>query len=341
MTTPVAVVGAGGYTGQELVELITHHQAIRLVAVFASERSTGTPISEIAPRLRGIVDLRVQDTSVDAIARCGASHVFLATPHELSMRLAPKIIENGQAVLDLSGAFRLKDLDLYPIHYGFEHLHPDSVEKSLYTIPELCRDKIPEAKLLSLAGCYATSVILPLAPLVRAGLLEPGQTVIVDAVSGVSGAGKTPAAKTSFCEVSQSPYAVLSHRHEPEMIEHAGTDILFTPHLGPYARGILSTLHIDLAKGTTRSAVEAVLQDTFADSPFVRLLPEGVWPSVGAVAHTNMIDIGFAVDQKRNHLVLVSALDNLLKGASGQAIQALNLHLGIDERAGLIPGAAK
>ncbi|RNC81788.1 MAG: N-acetyl-gamma-glutamyl-phosphate reductase [Phycisphaera sp.] len=339
MTTPVAVVGAGGYTGQELVELITRHHALRLVGVFASANSAGTPISEIAPRLRGIVNPRVQETNAHAIAQSGATHVFLATPHELSMQLAPKLIEYDQIVLDLSGAYRLKNLDLYPVHYGFEHLHPSSVEEALYTIPELCSDKIPRAKLISLAGCYATSVILPLVPLVRAGLLEADRTVIVDSVSGVSGAGKKPAAKTSFCEVSQSPYAVLSHRHEPEMIEHTGTDIMFTPHLGPYARGILSTIHVDLSRGTTRPAIEAVLQEAFADSPFVRLLPDGAWPSVGGVTHTNMIDIGFAVDEKRCHLVLVSAIDNLLKGASGQAIQALNLHLGIDERTGLMPGA--
>lgn len=340
MKTRVAVVGAGGFTGQELVEIIAHHPAFNLMGVFASADSAGTPISEIAPRLRGIVEMEVQAADADVIAKSGATHVFLATPHELSMELAPKLIEQGQIVFDLSGAFRLNDFDLYPIHYGFTHLHPKSVETALYTIPELCRDMIPGATLLSLAGCYATSVILPLTPLVREGLLKAGRTVIVDSVSGVSGAGKKPAAKTSFCEVSQTPYAVLNHRHEPEMIEHSGADILFTPHLGPYTRGILSTLHIDLARDTTRSAIDSVLHNAFADSPFVRLLPPDSWPSVGAVAHTNMIDIGFAVDEKRSHLVLVSALDNLLKGASGQAIQALNVHLGIDERTGLMPGAA-
>ncbi|GAB5495571.1 MAG: N-acetyl-gamma-glutamyl-phosphate reductase [Phycisphaerales bacterium] len=340
MTTRVAVVGAGGYTGQELLEIIARHPELTLAGAFASADSAGISVSELAPRLRCVLDCKLQNTTAEAVAQSGATHVLLATPHELSMNLAPALVEMGLVVLDLSGAFRLKDRDQYPKHYGFEHEHALAIEQALYTIPELCKDKIVGKRLLSLAGCYATSVILPVSPIVCAGLVKPGRTVVVDSVSGVSGAGKKSQAVTSFCEVSQSPYAVLSHRHEPEMIEHTGTDIFFTPHLGPYSRGILSTIHIDLVDGTTRDEIAQVLTRSFGDSPFVRLLPSGVWPSVGAVAHTNMIDIGFALDEKRNHLVLVSALDNLLKGASGQAIQALNIHIGIDERTGLLPGVA-
>lgn len=338
MTTPVAVVGAGGYTGQELVELIVGHPALTLAGVFGSRESAGVPMASLAPKLRGVTAQVVQQASPEALIATGAKHVFLATPHELSMTLAPKLVELGITVFDLSGAFRLQNLDLYPKHYGFTHEHPASVESALYTIPELCKKKIAGSKLVSLAGCYATSVILPLTPIVRKGLLAPGRSVVVDSVSGVSGAGRKPSQKTSFCEVSQSPYAVLSHRHEPEMIEHAGTDVIFTPHLGTYDRGIVSTIHIEVASGVTRSDVEEALNDAFGEAPFVRLLPEGEWPSVAGVRHTNMIDIGLALDTDRNHLIVISALDNLLKGASGQAIQALNIHLGLDERVGLMPG---
>ncbi|MFI4870694.1 MAG: N-acetyl-gamma-glutamyl-phosphate reductase [Phycisphaerales bacterium JB061] len=334
MTLPIAIVGAGGYTGQELVELTLGHPSLKLEALFGSSQTEGVPFDELCPRLRGCTDLVVAETSAAAIAETGAKHVFLATPHELSMTLAPELVELGITVFDLSGAFRLSELSLYPKHYDFTHSSPSSVESALYAIPELCRAKLPSAKLVSLAGCYATSVILPVKPLVGAGLLDKSRPVVADSVSGISGAGKKASATTSFCEVSPTPYGVFTHRHTPEMIEHAGTDVIFTPHLGPYKRGILSTIHADLARGIDRARIENALQAAFADSPFVRLLPEGQWPSVNAVAHTNMVDIGFAVDESRQHLILVSAIDNLLKGASGQAVQALNIHMGWDETLG-------
>ncbi|PHQ81365.1 MAG: N-acetyl-gamma-glutamyl-phosphate reductase [Phycisphaera sp.] len=340
MTLPIAIVGAGGYTGQELVELVLRHPSLHIEALFGSSDTAGKPFGSLVPRFHGCVNTMIRETSAQSIAATGVRHVFLATPHELSMTLAPKLVELGITVFDLSGAFRLSDLDLYPKYYNFAHANPDSVESALYTIPELCRESLPAAKLISLAGCYATSVILPMQPLVAAGLLDSSRPIVTDSVSGISGAGKKANAQTSFCEVSQSPYAVFTHRHEPEMIEHVGSDVIFTPHLAPYKRGILSTIHADLAPGVGRSQITDALETGFTDSPFVRLLPDGKWPSVGNVEHTNMIDIGFAVDDSRAHLILVSAIDNLLKGASGQAIQALNIHMDSEETLGFTAGSS-
>jgi N-acetyl-gamma-glutamyl-phosphate reductase len=334
MTLPIAIVGAGGYTGQELVELVLGHPRLHLESLFGSTKTAGQNFADSIPRFQGRVEMAVCDTSAGAIAASGVKHVFLATPHELSMTLAPELVQLGLKVIDLSGAFRLSDLSQYPLHYNFAHTSPNSVKSALYTIPELCSDQLPGAEFVSLAGCYATSVILPTRPLVAAGLLSDSRPVIVDSVSGISGAGKKASVQTSFCEVSSTPYAVLSHRHTPEMIEHAGVDIIFTPHLGPFKRGILSTIHAELAPRVGRSQIQQILNSAFAASPFVRILPEDQWPSVNAVVHTNMIDIAFAVDESRSHLVLVSAIDNLLKGASGQAVQALNLHMGWDETLG-------
>lgn len=336
----VAIVGAGGYTGQELVRLVLGHPRLRLVGVFGSDSSAGQPLGEIAPAFRNLTELVVEQASAESIAASGATHVFLATPHEYSMRHAPELLERGLTVLDLSGAFRLCDKDLYPKHYGFAHESSSTLASALYTIPELCRGAIPNARLISLAGCYATSVILPMAPHVRAGMLKEGEPIIVDATSGVSGAGRSPSVRTSFCEVSQSPYGVMTHRHEPEMIEHAGVDVIFTPHLGPYDRGILSTMHLHPKQGITRDDLLGVWTDAFSDSHFVRILPEGTWPSVSAVRHTNMIDLALEFDETRGRVIVFSALDNLLKGASGQALQALNIHLGFDECLGFGVGNA-
>lgn len=344
----IAVVGAAGYTGAELVSLLLRHPSVRVTGLYRSERrgGDGTPerFEDLFPRHRGEIDLAVEPLSAEAaeaaavIASRRIDAVFLATPHEASLEIAPALRREGAVVLDLSAAFRLRDRALYPRHYGFEHGDPASLDDAVYGLPELNAEAIAQPRangIIACPGCYPTSVILPIAPLVQAGLLERGAPVIVDSASGVSGAGRSPALKSLFCEVSYAPYAVLDHRHAPEMAQECGAPILFTPHLLPLDRGILSTIHPTLARGATVEDLRRVLATRYAGCPFVRLLPPGSWPSIAAVAHTNYCDIALGADPSGRHAIIVSAIDNLLKGAAGQAVQAFNIRFGLPETLGL------
>lgn len=334
-----AIVGAGGYGGAELAGILARHPSARLVGLFGSARrcagERAETLGEIFPALRGVVELPVEAGTVEAIVGAGADVVFLATPHAVSHDLAPALLAAGLVVIDLSGAFRLADAALYPKHYGFAHAHEALLRSAVYGLPELNRERIARADLIAAPGCYPTSAILPLAPLAAVGAMAPGRFPIVDSTSGVSGAGRTPSLKTLFCEVSQRPYDVLRHRHNPEIDLHSGCRVIFTPHLGPFDRGILSTIHVDLAPGWTEAGAREALERAYGEEPFVRLLPAGAWPSVGAVRHTNFCDIGLACDEERRHLIVVSAIDNLAKGAAGQAAQCMNIRFGLPETAGL------
>ncbi|MDX2115794.1 MAG: N-acetyl-gamma-glutamyl-phosphate reductase [Planctomycetota bacterium] len=335
-----AIVGAGGYSGAELLSILLAHPRARITGLFGSDRRAEGPpvrIDEVFPRFRGRCDLPLTAASVDAIAGLAPDAVFLATPHAASHDLAPALAERGAVVLDLSAAFRLRDAALYPRHYGFEHAHPRWLAQAVYGLPELFRAQLTNAALIAVPGCYPTSAILPLAPLVRAGAIDPARRPIVDSTSGVSGAGRHATLTTSFCEVSLQPYNVFKHRHTPEIDAYCGTPVIFTPHLGAYDRGILSTIHVDLAQGWTRQRVETLLNDAYARERFVRLLPPDQWPSVAQVRGQNFCDIGWAVDDSTGHMILVSALDNLVKGAAGQAVQALNARFGLPEWTGLLP----
>lgn len=330
------IVGAPGYSGAELVGILSAHPGAELVGLFGSEQrgaeaSGLQTFGEVFPRYRGVCDLPVQPASFDAITMFEPDAVFLATPHAASHDLAPLLVKSGAVVFDLSGAFRLSDAALYPKHYGFEHRHPEALASAVYGLAEMNRSAIAEASLVAVPGCYPTSAILPIAPLARAGAIARGRAPIVDSVSGVSGAGRKPMLRTLFCEVSMQPYDVLHHRHNPEIDEHAKTEVIFTPHLGPYERGILSTIHIKLADGWTGQRIGQALREAYGEEPFVRLLPSGQWPSVGAVARTNFCDIGFAADESRRHLIVASAIDNLVKGAAGQAVQCFNIRWGFPE----------
>jgi N-acetyl-gamma-glutamyl-phosphate reductase len=337
----IAIVGAPGYTGAELAGILAAHPAVRIEGLFGSDRrSSGAgeqPMGEVFPRLRGVIDLPVRAASSESILACGPDAVFLATPHEASEALAPALLTAGATVFDLSAAFRLRDRTLYPRHYGFEHGHPGLLEHAVYGLPELAGDALREATLVACPGCYPTSVILPLRPLVDAGLVDLARPVVVDSASGVSGAGRTPAAKSLFCEVSLQPYGVLGHRHQPEMAQESGARILFTPHLVALDRGILSTIHVNLADGATERDARACLRAKYAHAPFVRLLPAGQWPSISGVERTNFCDIAMTADESGTHLVVSSAIDNLLKGAAGQAVQAFNVRFGLDQATGLGP----
>jgi N-acetyl-gamma-glutamyl-phosphate reductase len=336
----VVIVGAPGYSGGELASILLRHPGAVLVGAFGSARrgkgERPATLADLHPRLRGRTALPVLPAEIGAIAALRPDAVFLATPHEASIDLAHELLSlpSLPRVFDLSGAFRLRGED-YPAHYGFPHHRPELLTRAVYGLPELNRAAIAKADLVAVPGCYPTSAILPLAPLARARAIEPGRPVIVDSTSGVSGAGRTPSSKTSFCEVSLQPYNVLKHRHAPEIELHAGTSVVFTPHLGAFDRGILSTIHVPLADGWTGRRVRALLAEAYAGDQFVRLLPPDAWPSVGAVRQTNYCDIALAADDSRRHLIMVSALDNLVKGAAGQAVQCMNLRFDLPEQTAL------
>jgi N-acetyl-gamma-glutamyl-phosphate reductase len=337
-TIRTTIVGAAGYTGAELAGLLAGHAQAEIVSLYGSGRraAEGEPsLAELFPRLRGVVDLPVRASSVDAIVADRPDAVFLCTPHEASAELAPALLQAGVVVIDVSAAFRLREPADYPRHYGFEHPAPGLLGRAAYGLPELHRATVAQADLIACPGCYPTSVILPLAPLAAAGVIRTDRPVIVDSASGVSGAGRSPSVRSLFCEVSYQPYSPMQHRHQPEMRQETGCRVLFTPHLLPLDRGIVSTIHAELADGTDQAAARDELQAALGGEPFVRLLPAGTWPSVGAVERTNFCDIGLAVDMDTGHLLVVSAIDNLLKGAVGQAVQCMNVRFGCAETEGL------
>jgi N-acetyl-gamma-glutamyl-phosphate reductase len=340
----IAVVGASGYSGAELVSILLRHPHVRVAGLFGSgksEKAGGPPptFDEVFGNFRNALSLPVQATDVNAIAALRPSAVFLCTPHEASLELAPQLLDKGLTVLDLSAAFRLRDASAYNTFYGFTHTHTGLLDTAVYGLAELHRSHITRANLIAVPGCYPTSIILPLAPLVRAGAIRHEQDgslrrPIIDATSGVSGAGRKAEQRLLFCEVSQQAYGVLKHRHQPEIDAYVGTSTYFTPHLGPYDRGILSTIHIDLADGWTESRVRETLAAVYRDEPFIHLCKPGVWPSVNDVARTNRVDIALAADA-RGHCIISSAIDNLTKGAAGQAIQCMNIRLGLPEATAL------
>ncbi|MSR69250.1 MAG: N-acetyl-gamma-glutamyl-phosphate reductase [Phycisphaerales bacterium] len=329
------VVGAAGYSGAELVGILLKHRLVDLIGLFGSAARADQPprFDQIFPRFRGWTDLHVHAATTAAILALKPDAVFLATPHEASHDLAPALCAAGITVLDLSAAFRLRDAAAYPKHYAFTHAHPDLLARAVYGIAELNRAAISEAQLIAVPGCYPTSVVLAIRPLIAAGLTTEAP-IIVDSTSGVSGAGRSLALKSLFCEVSQQPYGVFSHRHQPEMAQETGGDIIFTPHLGPFDRGILSTIHLTLRPTVVEGDVRAILNARYASEPFVTLLKAGEWPSVAAVEGSNRCDIGLAFDPVRHHLIVCSALDNLLKGAAGQAVQCFNIRFGFPETLG-------
>jgi N-acetyl-gamma-glutamyl-phosphate reductase len=325
----VAVAGATGYTGQELLRILARHPDVAVTAAMSSgSASSARPL----PALARIWTGSLAPLSVDVLAR-EADLVFLALPDAVAADIGPALVERGLRVIDLSGAFRLRDEAARRRWYPETHRVPDQLA---YGLTELERPAVAAARLLANPGCYPTAALLPLQPLLAAGLVVPATDIIVDAKSGVSGAGKTPTERTHFSEVhgSLSAYGVFGHRHGAEIEQHAGRTVTFVPHLLPIDRGILATTYVRLVPGTTEDAVATVYERTYADSPFVRLVGPAL-PAIRHVAHTNFCDIGWRVDAS-GRAVLVSVIDNLLKGASGQAVQNLNVMLGLDETTGLL-----
>jgi N-acetyl-gamma-glutamyl-phosphate reductase len=342
-TTRVAVVGASGYSGRELVRILLSHPYVELVGLFGSDKRGGESDAQqyhqLFPQFRGVINLPILAGSPDAILASKPDVVFLATPVPASLALAPALLDSAHApiVIDIAAAFRLKDSAVFEEHYGQPHPALGWNDKAVYGLPELHRARLAHAHLIACAGCYPTSSIIPLAPLVNAGAIDEGRAPIIDSTSGVSGAGRAASLKSSFCELSLQPYAVLSHRHQPEINAYVGAKTIFTPHLGQFDRGILSTIHVDLAPGWTGAKVRDLYESNFANEPFVRLLPSGEWPTINGVVNTNFCDVALASDDASNHLIVVSAIDNLVKGAAGQAVQCMNIRLNLPEGAGLNP----
>lgn len=330
-----AIVGASGYAGTELLRLLLDHPEVKVTALYVSEQSVdaGKQIDEIDGRLCGRTDLKLQPLSDPEAAAENIEIVFLATEHEVSARLAPVFLEKCVKVFDLSGAFRLADPKLYPKHYGFEHAHPELLEDAVYALPEYVDEaRLREANLISLPGCYPTASQLVLRPLIDAGLLDLSMPPVIDAVSGVSGAGRKAKLSNAFCEVSLSAYGIFTHRHRPEIEEHlGGVPVIFNPHLGAFKRGILATITAKLAPGADEEAIERVYERAYTEHAFVRVR-QGL-PKLDDVVNQPYCDIGFKVSDT-GYIVIVSAIDNLLKGAASQAVQAMNMRLELPEDTG-------
>ena len=326
--TRVAVAGATGYAGQELVRLLARHPAVTLTAAMSSG-ATSTP--RPLPALARIWDEAVTPLDVDHLSS-SADIVFLALPEAASAEVAPKLLERGTRVIDLSGAFRIRHAADRQRWYPATATLPQG---TVYGLPERDAAAIRDARLVSCPGCYPTAALLALEPLADAGVLEG--TVIVDAKSGISGAGKAPTDRTHFSENhgSVAAYGVFSHRHNAEIEQELQREVTFVPHLVPLDRGILETIYVSLKKVTTEAQVAKALEDAYRDAAFVRLTGAAL-PEIKHVAHTNFCDIGWKVDEGRSRLALIVVLDNLVKGAAGQAVQNLNIVLGLDERMGLL-----
>jgi N-acetyl-gamma-glutamyl-phosphate reductase len=340
-----AVLGATGYSGLELTRILLRHPRLEKPALLrrSSNAEEVCNLAEIFPSLSGNGSYPLQPLSWPALKQQGVELLFLATPHEASRSLVPEAVSQGLRVIDLSGAWRLKGAHNRAV-YGFTDL--DSVtaaqltEKAVYGLPELSRDRIPDAALVANPGCYATSVILALAPLLKAGLVDRKRGIVSDSKSGVSGAGKEPNSRTHFVSVADnlSAYSVFGHRHIGEMLEqlHLETgELIFTPHLLPIPRGILSTIYVHLNREMKAVEVESCFHDFYSGSRWVRVFATPKLPQIQFSLHTNYCDLGFCLAEDGRRLVLVSCVDNLLKGAAGQAVQNMNLMYGWKEDEGL------
>jgi N-acetyl-gamma-glutamyl-phosphate reductase len=337
----IAVIGVTGYTGFELASLLLRHPAIATPTFYVRDTQGHQCISQLFPRLRHKGEAPLRTLSIEAITSSQAGSAFLATPHEVSAEIAPQLLDAGLRVIDLSGAFRFSSADTFSHWYKLPAPHASRLDEAVYGLPELYATQIASAKLIANPGCYATSAILGLKPLAAAGLISSSQSVVCDCKSGVTGAGKDPRRDLHFVEVDENfrAYNLFSHRHTPEILEHTGlpeSQVVFSTHLLPLARGILSTLYVTLSHAQSATDIEKLYRTFYANRPMMRIWPAGSLPELQHVANTNFCDIGSALESAGKRLIVVSCLDNLGKGAAGQAIQNLNLTLGIEEQTGLL-----
>jgi N-acetyl-gamma-glutamyl-phosphate reductase len=341
----VAVVGASGYSGEELLRLLIRHPGVELTAV-TSRQLAGQTIAQVFPKFAGMryAGLAFIESDVEKIVATGARVVFLALPHGVATEYARPLVQAGVKVIDLSADFRIKDVAVYQDFYGDAHHAPELAAQSVYGLPEIYREQIKGAQLVASPGCYPTSIILPLYPLLKRGLIKP-ESIAVSSLSGVSGAGRTIKQDYLYVECNESvrSYGVPKHRHlaeiEQELSSAAGetVTISFTPHLIPVNRGIHSTIYCAPAAGIESWHVTNAFNETYGEEPFIRLLGEqGALPDTKNVVLTNFVDIAWRFDPRTGRLVLLSAEDNLTKGAAGQAVQSLNLICGLPETTGLL-----
>ena len=331
----VGIVGYRGYSGAELVRILERHKRVEPVLLEHREETAGhgTPRRARGPE--------VLPCDPEIAGREGIAVVFLATPPEVSMDLAAAMLEAGARVIDLSGAFRLRTPENYRAWYKEQHTQPALLAEAAYGLPEFCRERVPGARLVSNPGCYPTAANLAIRPLLEAGVVDRTAGIVCDAKSGVSGAGRKPSLKTSFCEVTEnfSAYSILRHRHVPEVLQVSGLEegeFSFTAQLIPIDRGILETIYFRARGLASAEDLLAVYEKRYSAEPFVRLYEPPYMPDLRGVARTNFCDIGVTLDAATGRAVVVSAIDNLVKGAAGQAVQNMNLMLGFDEAEGLL-----
>jgi N-acetyl-gamma-glutamyl-phosphate reductase len=326
--TPAGIVGFSGYSGAELVSILSRHPNVEPVLLEHREtEDRARPLHYQGPR-------RIP-------YQTGLPLVFLATPPEVSIELTPALLDSGSKVIDLSGAFRLGTVENYRRWYKSDHPRPDLLAEAVYGLPEFYRDKIAGKRLISNPGCYPTAANLALRPLLEADVIDRGAGIVCDAKSGVSGAGRKPSLKTSFVEVTEnfSAYSVLEHRHVPEILRTSGLEereLSFTAQLLPIERGILETIYFRVKEGINDQKVIAIYLDRYLNDPFLRIYPSKQFPDLRAVARTNFCDIGVHIDESTRRAVIVVAIDNLVKGAAGMAVQNMNLALGFPETTGLL-----
>ncbi|GAA5193416.1 N-acetyl-gamma-glutamyl-phosphate reductase [Ferrimonas gelatinilytica] len=324
----VSVVGGSGYTGAILAKLIAQHPHLQLSGLYVSPGSADRDrlLSSLYPELIGIVDLPLQGLDLDALTQADA--VCLATDHAVSAELAPKLLAQGVVVFDLSGAHRFRDPSLLPQFYGFEHPVPACLSGAVYGLAEHAEQALSDASLIAVPGCYPTASLLALMPLKVNGLIAHDGVPVINAVSGVSGAGRKAALNTSFCQVSLTPYGVLGHRHQPEIESQLDHPVVFTPHLGAFKRGILATITVPMAEGVGETEVRAAY-GCYDTAGKVHLLPQGEWPKVDDVAGSDRCLLAWKLDSQRRILVVASAIDNLMKGAASQALQCILIRFGL------------
>jgi N-acetyl-gamma-glutamyl-phosphate reductase len=342
--TKVAVIGASGYVGEELVRLLLRHPRAELVAV-TSRQFAGKPVAEVFPRfshLEKTSELRFSEPDLEQPGQ-RAEIIFLALPHGRAAEFASPLLQTGARVIDLSADFRIRHPKIYKEFYAHDHPTPELLAKTVYGLPEIYRKKILDAKLVACPGCYPTSILLPLLPLIREKVVNLAR-ILVTSLSGVSGAGRKIEADYLFAECNESmrPYGVPKHRHLSEIEEQLSVfarekvTIQFTPHLVPLNRGIITTIYVGLTQKIDADSITSIYEKAYGDEPFVRLLGDKLFPDTKNVTGTNFIDIAWRLDPRTRRLILMSAIDNLMKGASGQAVQCFNVMRGYRETEGLL-----
>ncbi len=335
VTYKVGIVGGTGYTGVELLRLLAKHPAVEVVAI-TSRSEAGMPVSDLYPNLRGYYDLAFSEPSEAVLLGCDV--VFFATPHGVAMEMTPKLIAAGVKVIDLAADFRIEDMETFSKWYGLEHSCPDVMSKVAYGLPELFRDQIRQAKVVANPGCYPTSILLAAVPLLRSGLVSL-DGVVADGKSGVSGAGRGANVAMLGAEMSESfkAYGAKGHRHLPEMQEKLQqlvdqpVDLTFVPHLVPMVRGMESSVYLTLTADASEAALHSILETTYEDEPFVDVMPLGSLPETRMVKGSNMCRLAVYRPQGGSKVVVLSVIDNLVKGAAGQAVQNMNILLDLPE----------